>query len=128
MQIPAGPSDHWVARDPAALTVISFLNFERDVVAIRIAMVEQKLTGPPPSRIKIGEIPAWHLAHVGIGNLVCAQDAVHVEPHACRNHRRQHNKSDRSEGLTQVCEVHLSDGNPVNRPPHVTTGEEKVPW
>jgi hypothetical protein len=64
--------------------VISLLDFYRDIVAVRIALVQQQFPCTQPARIKIRQIPARTLMRRRIRDLVAHQNSIDIKPHARR--------------------------------------------
>src|ERR1039458_980224 len=64
--------------------VVSLLDFYRDVVAVRIAVVEQQFTRPQPARIEIRQIAARTLMLLRVGSFIRNEHALYIEPHAAR--------------------------------------------
>ena len=70
-------------------TVVSGLDFPRDLRAIWVAMVQQQFAGPQPARIKVGQIATRPAVSGCIRLLVGHEHSLHVEPHASGEEKRQ---------------------------------------
>ena len=62
--------------------VISLLDFDGNVIAVRIAVVKQQFPRPQPARIQVRQIAARTLARCSIRNLKAHEDSIHIKPHA----------------------------------------------